>query len=174
MDPELKRQLLDRSEQLGLRPFEDTPRKTAADNDDGAPPEPPEPSARLDDTRWCRCGRCQLMPTARECVCCLEVPKVASKAGNRCITDHSDFFGGILNPVVLQIAYRMRAMELNDMELIGQRSTHKKYRYVAYRQFVWWIWRRLGRGNRTVLPACVVQAIRNMYPSDEYRGFEAL
>ncbi|KAG0438558.1 hypothetical protein HPB47_016959 [Ixodes persulcatus] len=65
------------------------------------------------------------MPTARECVCCLEVPKVASKAGNRCITDHSDFFGGILNPVVLQIAYRMRAMELNDMELIGQRSTHK-------------------------------------------------
>ncbi|KAM7282049.1 P2X purinoceptor 7-like [Ixodes scapularis] len=125
MDPELKRQLLDRSEQLSLRSFEDTPRRTAADNDDGAPPEPPEPSARLDDTRWCLCGRCQLMPTARECVCCLEVPKVASKAGNRCITDHSDFFGGILNPVVLQIAYRMRAMELNDMELIGQRSTHK-------------------------------------------------
>ncbi|KAG0419523.1 hypothetical protein HPB47_004050 [Ixodes persulcatus] len=65
-------------------------------------------------------------------------------------------------------------MELNDMELIGQRSTHKKHRYVAYRQFVWWIWRLLGRGNRTVLPACVVQAIRNMYPSDEYPGFESL
>ncbi|KAG0443157.1 hypothetical protein HPB47_015227 [Ixodes persulcatus] len=71
------------------------------------------------------------MPTARECVCCLEVPKVASKAGNRCITDHSDFFGGILNPVVLQIAYRMRAMELNDMELIGQRSTHKKEKIIS-------------------------------------------
>ncbi|KAG0433349.1 hypothetical protein HPB47_020005 [Ixodes persulcatus] len=123
MDPELKRQLLGRSEWLGLRPFEDTPRGTTANNEDGAPPEPPEPSARLDDTRWCCCGRCQLMPTASECACCLEVPKVASKASNHCITDHPDFFGGILNLVVLQIAYRMRAIDLNGMELIGQRNT---------------------------------------------------
>ncbi|KAM7313913.1 P2X purinoceptor 7-like [Ixodes scapularis] len=125
MDPQLKRRHLGRREQLGLRPFEDTPRRTVADNEDGPAPEPPEPSARLDDTRWCRCGRCQLMPTAHDCVCCLKVSKVASNAGNRCITDHSDFFGGILNPAVLQISYRMRAMELNYMELIGQRSTHK-------------------------------------------------
>ncbi|KAM7299009.1 hypothetical protein ISCGN_019576 [Ixodes scapularis] len=45
MDLELKRQLLGCREQLGLRPYDDAPRRTAAGNENGAPPEPPEPSA---------------------------------------------------------------------------------------------------------------------------------
>uniref|UniRef100_A0A147BB42 Uncharacterized protein n=1 Tax=Ixodes ricinus TaxID=34613 RepID=A0A147BB42_IXORI len=65
------------------------------------------------------------MASSRECPCCIEVEEIAAKAGARCITRHKDFFGAILNPVVLQIAYSMRAMELNDRELAGQRSTHK-------------------------------------------------
>ncbi|KAG0442960.1 hypothetical protein HPB47_015441, partial [Ixodes persulcatus] len=54
----------------------------------------------------CRCNRFQLMPTARECVCCLKVLEVAFKAGCLCITGHADVFGGILYPVVLQIVYQ--------------------------------------------------------------------
>ncbi|KAG0430374.1 hypothetical protein HPB47_022753 [Ixodes persulcatus] len=46
MLPELKRQLLGRCEELGLRPYEDTPRRTAASNGGGGPPDRPEPSAR--------------------------------------------------------------------------------------------------------------------------------
>ncbi|KAG0435274.1 hypothetical protein HPB47_018584 [Ixodes persulcatus] len=69
------------------------------------------------DREWRLLQNTDLMPTACECVCCLEVPEICSKAGSRCITDHAAFFGGILNPVVFQIAYRMRAMELNDMKL---------------------------------------------------------
>lgn len=69
----------------------------------------------------CSCGRCQVMAS----LCCIEVGEVAAKAGTRCITRHKDFFGAILNPVVLQIAYSMRAMELNDRELTRQRNTLK-------------------------------------------------
>lgn len=30
------------------------------------------------------------------------------------------------------------------------------YRHIAYRRFVLWIWHRLGRGNRKIIPGCVV------------------
>jgi len=29
---------------------------------------------RLEGTFWCICERCEIMPTQRECVCCLEQP----------------------------------------------------------------------------------------------------
>lgn len=46
-----------------------------------------------------------------------------------------------------------------------------RYRYTAYRQFVRWIWVWLGRRNRKVLPSCVVNEIRNAFPSERYAGF---
>ncbi|KAG0718209.1 hypothetical protein GWK47_052872 [Chionoecetes opilio] len=48
----------------------------------------------------------------------------------------------------------------------------KRYRYVAYRQFVRWIWRYLGRKIRVVIPACAVSAIRKEFDSDSYKGFK--
>ena len=43
---------------------------------------------------------------------------------------------------------------------------------MAYRRFVQWIWHRLGRHKRKILPACVVQKIRETFPSEEYCGFK--
>ena len=47
-------------------------------------------------------------------------------------------------------------------------------RLAAYRQFTWWTYNRLGKGNRRVIPSCVVSAIRNEYPeeSGNYTGFK--
>lgn len=45
------------------------------------------------------------------------------------------------------------------------------YRHIAYRRFVLWIWHRLGRGNRKIIPACVVTKIRSVFPSEQYTGF---
>ena len=51
-----------------------------------------------------------------------------------------------------------------------------QYRLTSYRHFLEWILQgeRLGRGNRLVLPACVVQAIRANYPTQDgqYRGYQ--
>ena len=37
-------------------------------------------------------------------------------------------------------------------------------RFAIYKQFVWWIYQRLGRGNRRVLPSCILWKIREHYP----------
>lgn len=47
----------------------------------------------------------------------------------------------------------------------------RKYRYTAYKEFVWWIWGRLGRFRRVRLPCCVVARIREEFPSATYTGF---
>ena len=48
------------------------------------------------------------------------------------------------------------------------------YRYAAYRQYIWWVYGRLGRKRRKVIPACVVLAIRKQFPEADgnYTGFK--
>lgn len=50
----------------------------------------------------------------------------------------------------------------------------RSLRLAAYFQFTWWVHGYLGRGNRRVIPSCVVSAIRERYPeaSGEYQGFQ--
>lgn len=51
-----------------------------------------------------------------------------------------------------------------------------QYRLVAYRVILEWALKGelLGKGNRRVLPSCVVTTIRNKYPSPtgQYVGFK--
>ena len=48
------------------------------------------------------------------------------------------------------------------------------YRYAAYRQYIWWVYGRLGRKRRKVIPAYVVLAIRKQFPEADsnYTGFK--
>ena len=53
-------------------------------------------------------------------------------------------------------------------------SSVSTYRYVAYRQYTYWIHKKLGRKIRIAIPSCVVKKIRESFPSESgsYRGFE--
>ncbi|XP_077512589.1 uncharacterized protein LOC144123678 [Amblyomma americanum] len=93
----------------------------------------------------CECGRCRAMNTALESVCCREIPEVAAHIPE-C------------------------ALCITSSNIFVQ----GRYRYTAYRQFVRWIWRRLGRRNRRVLPSCVVGEMRNAFPAQRYCGFRYL
>ena len=44
---------------------------------------------------------------------------------------------------------------------IKNRSLH----FAAYKQFVWWIYQRLGKGSKRVLQPCVLWKIRQHYPA---------
>ena len=37
-------------------------------------------------------------------------------------------------------------------------------RYDAYKQFIWWKFKHLGKGNRRVIPSCSFWKIRNYFP----------
>ncbi|XP_077536040.1 uncharacterized protein LOC144148370 [Haemaphysalis longicornis] len=99
------------------------------------------------------------MSSSSESRCCREIPRVDARVpeGEKCITSHQTFRDGCLNIHALEIAY----YALMD-----------RYRYTAYRQFVRWIWRVLGAGRRVPLPSCVVNSVRDTFPSEAYTGFK--
>ena len=41
------------------------------------------------------------------------------------------------------------------------------YRFSPYKKYISWIYGRLGKRIRQVIPSCVVWAIRKKYPSDD-------
>jgi hypothetical protein len=58
----------------------------------------------------CQCGLCTHMPTIRERVCCIEIPRVDEKkmSFNKdlcCITEHPGFASVCLDVYVLETAY---------------------------------------------------------------------
>jgi hypothetical protein len=65
-------------------------------------------SSRLTDTEWCACTKCDVMPTAVECLCCSEIGSAKTKINEfpqiKCITEHEAFPVVCLNTHVLQTA----------------------------------------------------------------------
>ena len=57
---------------------------------------------------WCKCGRCRLIPTERECLCCQDLQALDSLiiSSTNCNTlDNVDFNAVCLNHAVLQASY---------------------------------------------------------------------
>ena len=59
------------------------------------------PATRLADTDWCECGNCEIMSTARECICCREISCCRDLQPDGCVIDKEDFARVCLTPVVL-------------------------------------------------------------------------
>ena len=61
----------------------------------------------------------------------------------------------------------------SDIYADNPEYTHASYRKAAYTQYTMWIHGYLGRGNRQVIPSCIVWAVRRRYPEPHgiYLGF---
>ncbi|PFX13034.1 P2X purinoceptor 7 [Stylophora pistillata] len=122
-------------------------------------PPPPPPSPGDNSPVWCKCNACRPMPNEIENVCCKRVT---------CITRFQAFNNICLDRDSLEVCIRaccdIRADEFN--------FSMEGFRKSAYRQFVLWRFGKLGRGNRRVVPSCVVLSIRRIYPSadGQYMG----
>jgi hypothetical protein len=130
---------------------------------------------------WCTCINCIQMPLDVECFCCNEskaVKKVCQNNQVSCIIKHPQFGNVVTNIDILNIERvdrfikgdkRFKSQDRNDM-----------WRYLSYRQYnKWWIsisdYESIKPRLRFVVPACVVNAIRTTFPSEngQYVGHRA-
>ncbi|CAM4708530.1 unnamed protein product [Leuciscus chuanchicus] len=146
--------------------------------------------SRLTGTWWCSCRKCRQMSTEEESLCCTELDLLVTEGMENlnvsvdetevsptCVTDR-DVRDLLRRPVIETFFYvpkhnwkkRPRPEGLN-----GQLSD-RQLRLVSYRVVLEWALKgqQLGRGNRVVLPSCVVWAIRDVFPSStgQYTGFK--
>ncbi|XP_071148081.1 P2X purinoceptor 7-like [Mytilus edulis] len=154
-------------------PDSDTDSDSKLDASDDDMPLPGLETEVDDISLWCSCSRCSAMPTRRECKCCRNTNVVDSKveeADLKCITEHEGFQVNCLNQYVLETTYYEYVQDNGPLE--DNAMIHETYRYLAYRRFVRWVWHKLRKKNRRILPSCVVTAIRGAFPSQEYCGFK--
>ncbi|XP_033756771.1 P2X purinoceptor 7-like [Pecten maximus] len=120
-------------------------------------------------TEWCSCSFCFSMPTVEERKCCHDIDILQDKLENiECITQHEGFTANCLNMHVLETSFYEFAEEYGN---VPQENIHRTYRLVAYRRFIRWTWKVLGKKNRKVIPSCAVSAIRRTFPSEQFTGF---
>ncbi|XP_068681367.1 uncharacterized protein [Montipora foliosa] len=120
-------------------------------------------------TNGCICGNRTPMQTGR--VCCPEhsnswdkIPPAMSY-----ITDNESFTTVCTNPAT-ETAFNQY---LENEGPIDDEPLNETYRYVAYRQYTYWIHKKLGRKMRIPIPSCAVKKIRESFPSESrsYKGF---
>jgi len=54
-------------------------------------------------------------------------------------------------------------IHLDRGDLSRKKTTNHSYRYPAYRQFICSIFHRIGKGNRRVIPSCVIWKFDNVF-----------
>lgn len=113
------------------------------------PPPPPVPS-------WCKCTRCQAMPTDLESLCC-------EQDADNCISCLPEMKFYVLDPTGIQMSNLLRA----DMFAASAPGDNESMRHGASRLFVLWQDGHLGDedGPRRVIPSCCVWRIRRKYPN---------
>ena len=67
-----------------LQPYRFEPERVPNPQDSKSENE--EANDRLKGTFWCSCGRCEIMPTQRERVCCREQPEGENKMDGRILS----------------------------------------------------------------------------------------
>uniref|UniRef100_A0A023GA32 P2X purinoreceptor 7 intracellular domain-containing protein n=1 Tax=Amblyomma triste TaxID=251400 RepID=A0A023GA32_AMBTT len=129
MDPELEARLREAAAELDFDPYDYTPFRDPLDSDDSSTPStgPSEPPAGNGDDGlpWCRCGRCESMPTPEEDVCCRSMPEVlvVCQQDGGCITIHPAFQSVCLTPEVLRAVHI--ALEEEGANIDGDGDVNK-------------------------------------------------
>ena len=109
---------------------------------------------------WCRCNICKPMATPEENKCC---------GKKTCITSYALFSQLCTDRNTLFLAVRSRC----DIRTDSMDMSMNGFRKQAYRQYILWTFGNLGEGDRRIIPSCVVNSIRAIYPSPDgvYMGF---
>ena len=123
------------------------------------------------NTTWCKCFKCNVEKREIDCLCCLEVTALNEKFDKfsvKCVTEAEGFQILCVNKEMLENV--LTGLHDSRGDYLGKDTTNQSYRYVTYKQFTWWVYKRLGKGNRRVIPSCTLWAIETMYPEFDNNG----
>ena len=132
--------------------------------------EPPLDSrTRVGNLEWCKCGgKCLIESREIDCLCCQEVDALNSKFDNEtidCVTESVGFETLCTNKLVLTNI--LTGLHETQGDFLEKNCSNRSLRYAAYKQFIWWVFKNLGKGNRRVIPSCAVWKIRNLFPEPD-------
>ena len=116
----------------------------------------------------CKCGSCKNEIREIDCLCCQEVDAISEKKfeNQNCITLATEFKTLCLEKFVLQnVLVGLHETRGDPLEK-EKDLTNRSLRFAAYKQFIWWVFQRLGKGNRRVIPLWVFWNIRKLYPEE--------
>ena len=123
---------------------------------------------RVGNTAWCECSQCKVENREIDCLCCQEVAALNErfdKLAVNCITEDEELRTLCLNKAVLENV--LTGLHDSKGDHLEKDITNRSYRYAAYRQFTWWVYKHLGKGNRRVIPSCTLWVIRNAFPESD-------
>ena len=156
-----------------LAPYQFEPEETSDENESSESEDDSDEDEEEDiqeerrgNTNWCKCSSCKRELRGIDSLCCTEVAAINEEKfeGKKCITEAEEFGLLCCNKAVLKNVlvglHETRGDPLEKDSEIKNRSL----RFAAYKQFIWWIFQQLGKGNRRVIPSCVVWHIRKRFP----------
>ena len=120
---------------------------------------------RSGNKEWCQCGTCKKEIFEIDCLCCQEVAATSDDrfASQKCITLSQQFKTLCLEKLALKnVLVGLHETRRDPLEKDGKLS-NISLRFAAYKQFIWWVFQRLVKNNRRVIPSCVVWTIRKLY-----------
>ena len=159
-----------------LNPYLYEPEKDVSDTDSSNESEIDKSSSeedysvekpRVGNNDWCKCGgNCKIEKRNIDCLCCQEVHALNSKFDaenySGCITESKDFETLYTNKTVLENV--LVGLHEAREEYLEENRSNRSFRYAAYRQSIRWVFKRLGKGNRKVVPSCALWKIREHFP----------
>jgi len=95
-------------EMASIQPYMFQPKRQTAPSkeksDKGGSKQNADDPQRKTHTNWCLCGKCAIMPSAVECLCCREIPEISlmlEQSDIHCVTLHRRFAAVCLDADVL-------------------------------------------------------------------------
>ena len=119
-----------------------------------------EKSSTVGNLEWCKCGEYNIEKREIDCLC-YQNSKFDCK-NMSCVIKPIEFETLCINKFVLEnILIGLRESRRDHME---KTWSNRSLRYAAYKQFIWWVFKYLGKGNRRLISSCALSRIRKLYP----------
>ena len=119
---------------------------------------------RVENKDWCKSGQFKREIRELDSLCCTEVPAIIEDKFDRkkCITLAHEFELLCLSKTILKQVlvglHKTRGDPLENAKDLQNRSL----RFGDYKLFIWWFFQNFDKGNRRVIPSCVVWSVRKL------------